>query len=42
MMAGLTDRLWSFTDLFDAVQASEKERKSNERYARLAAKLYEK
>jgi len=41
MMAGLTDRLWSFTDLFDAVQAAEKDRKSNERYARLAAKLAE-
>jgi hypothetical protein len=41
MMAGLTDRLWTFADLFDAVTLAEKDRKSNERYARLAAKLAE-
>lgn len=39
MQAGLTDSLWTFGDLFDNVMEADRERQSDERYAKLAAKL---
>ena len=39
MQAGLTDSLWTFGDLFDNVMESERERLSDERYAKLAARM---
>ena len=39
MQAGLVDSLWSMGDLYDTVMAAEKERQSDERYARLAERL---
>lgn len=41
MQAGLTDRLWSIEDLFDAVSEAERERQFDERYAKLAKRLRE-
>ena len=39
MECGLVDRLWTLEDLYDAVTEHDRERKSMEKYKRLAARL---